>query len=177
MGAFCLTNFLPNQLLQQTTAKMNDTSTPDDSRAAIATKDTTRSTSRQPTLSLLHALAVLLWIGALASCVWLFSNRSFLLAGLGGSLSIMAIPVVAARSWKERMAATLVMPFVGLGLVGGVALFFALLTFSWFERVFNTKGGGLLGLVGFAFGLSFAGGYVGYRCLTVAGRSLLRRTR
>jgi hypothetical protein len=132
----------------------------------------------QPSASLLQSLAVITWIGALAGCIWLSWNRSFLFAAIAGAICISAIPLLAARSRQKRITAILVMPFIGLGLAGGVGLYLALFAFRWFEAVFNNPGFGPLGFVAFAFSFSIAGAYVGYRCVCLARRLLARgRTR
>src|SRR6516164_10059019 len=138
--------------------------------------DTTHSSLDRVPPSLLHSIAILVWIGALAGCVWLSWNRSFLLAAIGGVLCVIAIPLLAARAWQDRLTASLVMPFIGLGLVGGITLYFALFKFPWFEAVFNGKASGPLGFVVFAVSFSLAGGFVGYRCVGLT-RRLLRHDR
>jgi hypothetical protein len=137
-------------------------------------EDARRSSLGQPSLSLLQSLAILIWISALAGSIWLSWNRSFLFAATTGTICISAIPLLAAGSWQKRITASLVMPFIGLGLVGGVALYFALFAFRWFENVFNNPGFFPLGFVVFAFSFSMAGGYVGYRCVSLASRLLAR---
>ena len=66
------------------------------------------------------------------------------------------------------------MPFVGLGLVGGVAVYLALFNFRWFEAAFNGKASGPLGFVLFALSFSLAAGYIGFRCVGLARRLLGR---
>src|SRR5438132_2801258 len=142
--------------------------TPDDSRETDSSKPPAANDAPP---SLFHSILIVVWLAALALAVWLSSNRSYLFASIIGTISISAIPFVAARSWQDRITAILVMPFIGASLVAGVAIYFVMvLNFSWFQGVFGTKGGGPLGVVLFAFSFSLAGGFAGYRCVRLARR-------
>jgi hypothetical protein len=144
--------------------------TPDGSEAGSNTPP--RNKAVPP--SLFQIALVIAWLALLAFSVWFSTQRLFLFAGIGGVISISAIPFVAADSRKKRITAILVMPFIGAGLVGGVVIFFALMNFSWFAAVFN-KASGPLGVLLFAFSFSFAGAVAGYRCVALARRWLGRQ--
>jgi hypothetical protein len=88
---------------------------------------------------------------------------------LGATGALSAIPLVAANSKKERIAATLVMPFIAIGLVGSIALYFAMFRFAWFAAVFNIPGFGPLGVIIFGLSASLVSGWHGYRCVRRKG--------
>jgi hypothetical protein len=117
-----------------------------------------------------NTVVVLGFTSLMAGAIWLLLNRHLVAAALVCTTSLMTIPFAAQGSWRERILASLVMPFSMAGLVVGVTLYFLLFYFSWFEAIFNSKGSGPFGLIVFAFAFAGGGGFVGYRCVDLAVR-------
>jgi hypothetical protein len=155
----------------------DDSCNPDSIGPAAMESKATASSSEGARGFLFKSVFLIVWTAVLAVSVWLCWNRSFLLAGIGGAVTIMTIPLAAAGTWQERLTASFIMPFVGLGFVLGVVVYFAMFRFTWFEAVFNNKGGGPLGLILFASSFSLAGGYLGHRCVHLVSRFLGRTSR
>lgn len=92
---------------------------------------------------------------------------SLLIEGQRGWAALSAValgvvtPLFLEGTWRERLLACLWVPVCVLLGVGGVAFYFRLFRFSWFEAVFNNKGSWPLGLLlfflGFAVGLPVLG--------------------
>jgi hypothetical protein len=106
-------------------------------------------------LVVLRGIAVLVWLAVLAGSVWLFGERRFLIGGAGIAGSILAIPLVALDSWRQRLAGVTMAAFACVGLALGIAVFILLLyKVPAFEERFNRKATGPIGLV--LFGGTFA---------------------
>jgi hypothetical protein len=99
-----------------------------------------------------------------------FLAQRWVSAFVAVSLSLMCIPIVHHSSTiRERIAASLVMPFALGGLAAFVLLYFQLFHLAWFEAIFNNKGSGEFGLIVFAIVGFVVGGAIGYRIVWSVG--------
>jgi hypothetical protein len=146
---------------------MEETSAPPP--RTVLVQSTGRSASARLARFLFNGAVVLVFVAAMTAFILLVLERNFVLAPIALTVALMAIPFVADSSWRERIAVSMVAPFVVLGLVIGTVGYFAMFTYSWFERIFNGRGTFAIGFMLFAFGSGVAGGYVGYRCIRLAG--------
>src|SRR5262249_52297885 len=109
------------------------------------------------------SIALTVFIGGVVAFLYLMSERSFVSAGFCLTFGFMAMPFVTELRWQEKIAMSLVVPFVVLGIVAGVMLDFTLIHFSsWFGDNFNGKVSGPLGMWMFVFLCSGLSGFLGY---------------
>ena len=120
-----------------------------------------------------NAVVVVVFTALVVGAIWLFYNGYPRLVASCTVLAFMLAPLFAKASWTQRATLSLSVPFVVLGGVGGFFLYFWMFSFSWFEAVFNNKGGGPFGLILFVSGFALAGGGLGGYCIH-RGLCLLR---
>lgn len=90
-------------------------------------------------------------------------DRNWVVSLLTASASLMCIPFVDQTSTlRQRFSASLIMPFAVAGLAGFILLYFGMFQLAWFERIFNDKGLGPIGLIVSALIGFGAGALVGW---------------
>lgn len=118
----------------------------------------------------LNAVIVCVFCSLLYLGIRLFLDRQWTVSFLPVALALMLIPFADHSSTvRERVGASLVMPFALGGLALFVVLYFQMFYFRWFEAIFNDKGLGPFGLIVSAFLGIALGGYVGYRIVRLSG--------
>jgi hypothetical protein len=113
--------------------------------------------------------AVVFLVGFVTFDYFMFKHE-YVLAVAVLAASLLSAPFIIADSWRARFSGVLVMLVVFLSLLAGSAAYFALFSLQWFERVFNNKASGPLGLAIFLFVFAGIGGYVGYGCVRLIAR-------
>lgn len=154
------------------TDKKYDSQIADPSVSSMAVKTTQVSLPLRQRLTR-HALSTVVVVAFLAigyiAIRQLFDGHLFV-AFMAGSASLMCIPLVDHTSdFRQRLFASCLMPFAMAGLALFVMLYFKLFRIAWFERLFNDKGSGPVGMIFFALTGMVAGGYIGWRILTILG--------
>ncbi|QDT50270.1 Ankyrin repeats (3 copies) [Symmachiella dynata] len=101
-----------------------------------------------------------------------FFDGHWFMAFVAVSISLMSLPLVDhTSSLRDRIFASLIMPFALGGLASFVMLYFQMFHFAWFEAIFNSKAAGPFGLIVFAIVGLIAGGYLGVCVLEFLGLS------
>ncbi len=99
-------------------------------------------------------------------------EKRFLIAYVAVSIALMLIPIADHTSTlRQRLLVSLVMPFALAGLAVFVWIYFLMFRFSWFERVFNSKDTGPVGMILFALAGLASGGIMGWRLINYRRRS------
>ena len=121
------------------------------------------------------SIVVVAFVAGLVVSIKLFLGRQYLFALATCSAALMVIPFCGdnTHAWRDRILFSLTMPFGLFGLLAGVAIYFAMFNFAWFESIFNSKGGGPFGLVMFGLAGVMPGGYIGYKLLSLLFNSVL----
>ena len=121
------------------------------------------------------AFVVVAFVAGIVLSIKLFLDRQYLLALATCSATLMVIPFCGDNtdSLRDRILFSLTMPFGLFGLLAGVAIYFAMFNFAWFESIFNSKGGGPFGLMMFGLAGVLPGGYIGYKLLSYVSNTLL----
>jgi len=102
------------------------------------------------------AIVAVAFAGLVAGAIWLFYNGYPWPVATGAILATMIVAWCGGRSFSERWAMCLAVPFLVLGgSVGGFA-YFGMFRFSWFEAIFNNDGLGPLGLITSVLGCAVA---------------------
>lgn len=100
-------------------------------------------------------------IGYFAIRQWL--EGQWLVAIFGAVVSLMCIPLVDhSSSIRKRLIASCLMPLPMVGLATFIFIYFQLFRIPWFERLFNDKGSGPVGLILFALPGFGAGCYLSW---------------
>jgi len=102
------------------------------------------------------AIVAVPFAGLVAGAIWLFYNGYSWPVATGAILATMIVAWCGGRSFSERWAMCLAVPFLVLGgCVGGLA-YFGMFHWPWFEAIFNNDGLGPLGLITSVLGCAVA---------------------
>ena len=102
----------------------------------------------------------------------LFLDKQWLAAFVVVCIALMLIPLADhTSSMRQRLAASLVMPFALAGLVLSVGIYFLMFRWPFFESIFNGKDTGPLGLIVFALMGLTVGGIAGWRLINYCWKS------